>query len=149
MTKKELLEKIEELSIADIVETAFKAWIPGKADGYCVYDPDTDELVGVTLTQNEWIPDDKRIYLYCIGQNLLGNNGYTEEDWLTPDEIEEWKKKNEELGYYGVSPEDFLEEKGIFWDRLLDIITFYAEEEGLDYDGIEGQIEGYIESLKS
>ena len=138
-----IINQIENLSISDIVHTAMEGWLKaGKAkDGYAVYDPEAEELETLSLGTGEEIIGDKRIYLYKVPENILGNNGYETEDWLTPEEIEDMKKR-EEKGEY-LSPENYIEKytDDTVEERLEEIVLYYLEEDGLDWDSIESQLE--------
>lgn len=140
---KEIIEQIENLFPSDIVHAAMEGWKNGgKArDGYAVYDPETGELESVTLGQGQEIIDDERIYLLKVPENILGNNGYETEDWLTPEEIEDMKKREEEGEY--LSPENYIEKytDDSVEERLEEILLYYFEEDGIDWDSIESQLE--------
>ena len=143
LSKEKIIEQIENLSTSDIVHAAMEGWKNGGKfrDGYCVYNYETGELESVTLGQNEEIIDDERIYLLKVPENILGNNGYEMEDWLTLDEIDDMKKKEEEGEY--LSPEDYIEKytDDTVEERLEEILLHYFEEDGLDWDSIESQLE--------
>ncbi len=146
MTKKEILEKIENLDKVEVVKKAFDAWRPGKKDGICVYDPSTNELKGISLGQNEWIISDSRIYLYKIPSNLMGNNGFIDEDWLYPDELQDMRKRQETDEEWDLYPEEYIRKytNDTVEDRLLDILIFYLENDNFDFGNIDQQISEYI-----
>lgn len=139
MTREGILEKVKNLDKVEIVKKAFEAWIPGMKDGICVYDPAVNELEGISLGQNEWIPNDNRIYLYKISANLMGNNGFIDEDWLDPDEIKDMRKRQETDEEWDLYPELYIEKytDDTVEDRLLDILIFYLENNDFDYENIE------------
>ncbi len=146
MTREGILEKVKNLDKVEIVKNAFVAWAPGMKNGICVYDPSTNELKGISLSQNEWIPGDNRIYLYEISANLMGNNGFIDEDWLDPDEIKDMRKRQETDEEWDLYPELYIEKytDDTVEDRLLDILIFYLENDDFDYENIEQQISEYI-----
>ena len=146
MTTKEMFKRIEKLDKTEVVKKAFEAWIPGMKNGICVYDPETEELKSLSLGQNEWVPNDNRIYLYEIPSNLMGNNGFIDEDWLDPDEIEDMRKRQETNEEWDLYPELYIEKytDDTVDERLKYILVYYLEEDGFDFDNIEQQISGYI-----
>ena len=143
MNKKEVINQIENLFPSDIVEKAMGGWLKSgkKKDGIAVYDWENKKLESISLGTGEEIRGDERIYLYTVPHNILGNNGYEVEDWLTEEEIEDMKKKEEEGEY--LSPEDYIEKytDDTVEERLEEILLHYFEEDGIDWDSIESQLE--------
>jgi hypothetical protein len=143
MNKKEVVNQIENLFPSDIVEKAMEGWLKSgkKKDGIAVYDPETRKLESISLGTGEEIRGDERIYLYTIPHNILGNNGYELEDWLSPEEIDDMKKREEEGEY--LSPEDYIEKytDDSVEERLEEILLYYFDEEGLDWNSIEFQLD--------
>lgn len=143
LSKEKIISQIENLFPSDIVHTAMEGWLKAgkRKDGYAVYDPEEKKLESLSLGTGEEIRGDKRIYLYKVSQNILGNNGYEVEDWLTEEEIDDMKKKEEEGEY--LSPEDYIEKytDDTVEERLEEIVLHYFEEDGLDWDSIESQLE--------
>lgn len=143
LSKKEIIEQIENLLSSDIVHAAMEGWLKAgkRKDGYAVYDPEAEELETLSLGTGEEIRGDERIYLYTVPQNIMGNNGYELEDWLTEEEIEDMKKREEEGEY--LSPEDYIEKytDDTVEERLEEILLHYFEEDGIDWDSIESQLE--------
>lgn len=143
LNKKEVINQIENLFPSDIVEKAMEGWLKSgkRKNGYAVYDPEEKKLESLSLGTGEEIRGDERIYLFKVSQNIMGNNGYMEEDWLTPEEIDDMKKKEEEGEY--LSPEDYIEKytDDSVEERLEEILLYYFEEGGIDWDSIESQLE--------
>ena len=143
MNKKEVINQIENLFPSDIVEKAMGGWLKSgkKKDGIAVYDWENKKLESISLGTGEEIRGDERIYLYTVPHNILGNNGYEVEDWLTEEEIEDMKKKEEEGEY--LSPEDYIEKytDDTVEERLEEILLHYFEEDGIDWDSIEFQLD--------
>jgi len=143
LSKKEIIEQIENLLSSDIVHAAMEGWLKAgkRKDGYAVYDPEEKKLESLSLGTGEEIIGDKRIYLLKVPENILGNNGYEVEDWLTEEEIEDMKKKEEEGEY--LSPEDYIEKytDDSVEERLEEILLHYFEEDGLDWESIEWQLD--------
>ena len=150
MTKKEIINQIENISIADIVNTAMEAWLQGREqkDGYAVFNIETKELESIALAPNEKIKDNKLVFLYKIPVNILGNNGYDLEDWLYLDEIMEFEARVADGEY--LSPEEYVEEytEDTIEERLEEILLYYLEAEGLDWDSIEWQIDRILSSQR-
>jgi hypothetical protein len=138
LNKKEILNRVEEFCSYEIVKKALEAWKDwgGLKNGYAVYDPDIDELVGVALGNGEWIPNDNSIYLYEVPANVWDT--ITDEDMLLPDELEDYKariKAGEELTV-GEYIEKYTDDN--VYDRLVEVLESYFE---LDWDDIERQVD--------
>lgn len=142
LNKKEVINQIENLFPSDIVEKAMEGWLKSgkRKNGYAVYDPEEKKLESLSLGTGEEIRGDERIYLFKVSQNIMGNNGYMEEDWLTPEEIDDMKKKEEEGEY--LSPEDYIEKytDDSVEERLEEILLYYFDE-GLNWESIEWQLD--------
>ncbi len=122
----EILERLYEFSTEEIVREAWRGFIPGLKNGICAYDPEKNDLVSISLGQNEWIPGDDRIYLYKIPANVYQNSGWNVEgDILSGFEFEKYK----ELSYNDV--EKFLIDHtdDTFDDRFFEFLVWCAEEE--------------------
>ena len=143
LSKEKIINQIENLFPSDIVHTAMEGWLKAgkRKDGYAVYDWENKKLESISLGTGEEIREDERIYLYTVPQNILGNNGYEVEDWLTEKEIEDMEKREEEGEY--LSPKDYIEKytDDTVEERLEKILLHYLEEDGLDWDSIEFQLE--------
>lgn len=140
LSKEKIINQIENLFPSDIVHTAMEGWLKAgkRKDGYAVYDPEEKKLESLSLGTGEEIRGDERIYLYTVPQNIMGNNGYMEEDWLTEEEIEDMESKCEGLsveGYIEKYTDDTVEE------RLEEILLYYFDEEGLNWESIEWQLD--------
>lgn len=150
MTKKEIINQIENISIADIVKTAMEAWLQGREqkDGYAVFNIETKELESIALAPNEEIKDNKLVFLYKIPANILGNNGYDVNDWLSPDEALDFETRVANGEY--LSPEEYVEEyiEDSIEERLEEILLYYLETEDLDWDSIEWQIDRILSSQR-
>ncbi len=150
MTKKEIINQIENISIADIVKTAMEAWLQGREqkDGYAVFNIETKELESIALAPNEEIKDNKLVFLYKIPANILGNNGYDVNDWLSPDEALDFETRVANGEY--LSPEEYVEEyiEDSIEERLEEILLYYLEAEDLDWDSIEWQIDRILSSQR-
>lgn len=143
LSKEKIISQIENLFPSDIVHTAMEGWLKSgkRKNGYAVYDPEEKKLESLSLGNGEEIIGDERIYLYTVPQNIMGNNGYELEDWLTEEEIEDMEKREEEGEY--LSPKDYIEKytDDSVEERLEKILLHYLEEDGLDWDAIESQLE--------
>lgn len=143
LSKKEVINQIEKLSLSDIVGKAMEGWKNGGKfrDGYAAYDYESGEIESVTLGQGQELVKDERIYLLKVPENILGNNGYEMEDWLTEEEIDDMKKKEEEGEE--LSPEEYIEKytDDSVEERLEEILLHYFEEDGLDWGSIEWQLD--------
>jgi len=150
LTKKEIINQIENISIADIVKTAMEAWLQGREqkDGYAVFNIETKELESIALAPNEEIKDNKLVFLYKIPANILGNNGYDVNDWLSPDEALDFETRVANGEY--LSPEEYVEEyiEDSIEERLEEILLYYLETEDLDWDSIEWQIDRILSSQR-
>lgn len=140
LRKKEVINQIENLFPSDIVEKAMEGWLKSgkKKDGIAVYDWENKKLESISLGIGEEIRGDERVYLYKVPENILGNNGYELEDWLAPEEIEDMESKCEGLsveGYIEKYTDDTVEE------RLEEILLYYFDEEGLNWESIEWQLD--------
>lgn len=138
LNKEYILSRIEEFYSYEIIEKALEAWKKwgGLKNGYAVYDPDTDELVGVALGNGEWIPNDNSIYLYKVPANVWDT--ITDEDMLLPDELEDYEariKAGEEL-----TVDEYIEKytDDNVYDRLVEVLESYFE---LDWNDIERQVD--------
>lgn len=149
MTKKEIINQIENISIADIVKAAMEAWIQGGKvkDGCSVFNIETKGLEGIALAPSEET-DNRLVFLYKIPANILGNNGYDVNDWLSPDEALDFETRVANGEY--LSPEEYVEEyiEDSIEERLEEILLYYLEAEGLDWDSIEWQIDRILSSQR-
>lgn len=121
-----IVDRLYEFGIEEIVRKAWRGFIPGLYDGWCLYDTEADELISVSLKENETIAGNNRIYIYKIPANVYQNAVYNVEgDILSGGEF----KKYEELGYDDI--EKFLAEHtdDTFDDRFFDFLVWCAEEE--------------------
>lgn len=140
LNKKEVINQIENLFPSDIVEKAMEGWLKSgkRKNGYAVYDPEEKKLEALSLGTGKEIRGDERIYLLKVPENILGNNGYELEDWLTPEEIEDMESKCE-----GLSVEEYIEKytDDAVEDRLENILLHYFEEDGMDWESIQWQLD--------
>lgn len=135
-----IIDRLYEFSTGEIVQKAWEGLIPGFCDGWCVYDIEADELISVSLNQNEIIAGGNMVYLYKIPANVYGDSVWNiKGDILSEEEFE----KYEELGYDDV--EKFLAEHtdDTFDDRFFDFLVWCAEEE---FD-LEKVIKEHFESV--
>lgn len=149
MTKKEIINQIENISIADIVKAAMEAWIQGGKvkDGCSVFNIETKGLEGIALAPSEET-DNRLVFLYKVPANILGNNGYDVNDWLSPDEALDFETRVANGEY--LSPEEYVEKytEDSIEERLEEILLYCLEKEGLDWDSIEWQIDRILSSQR-
>lgn len=139
-----IFEILHEFSTEEIVRKAWEGLIPNSYDGWCLFDPETGELISASLKENEIILSSDRIYLYKIDANVFNTAVYNiNGDILSPEEYKKFKK----LGYDDV--EKFLAEhsEDTFNDRFFDFLVFYAEEKDIINDNVKEQVKIYCENI--
>lgn len=143
----QILEQIEDLNEREIIQAAYNAMIPGKADGIAAFNPSTGEIEELTLQKGNYIPSDKRIYLYTVDQNIYGNASYDIcGDILSEEEFEDFKKRNE--NGENLSAAEYLEKytNDTFETRFFDFLAWgFDNGESLNWDNIKEQIKECIQ----
>ena len=114
-----ILEKYDE---SDIVSAAMAGLVHGYKSGEAVFDIEKHTIYTRSLGASEYVPKDKDIVLYTIDQNILGNESFADEDWLTEEEIADMKTKD-------VSVFEYIEKytNDTVESRLQEILEFYFD----------------------
>ena len=114
-----ILEKHDE---SDIVSAAMAGLVHGYKSGEAVFDIEKHTIYTRSLGASEYVPNDKDIVLYSIDQNILGNESFADEDWLTEEEIAGMKTKDVSVFEYIEKYTDDTVES-----RLQEILEFYFD----------------------
>ncbi|MDO5849246.1 MAG: hypothetical protein Q4P18_06910 [Methanobrevibacter sp.] len=104
------------LSPKDIVEFAYRKWIPCQRSGYTILNLETGEVSGLGVEQNQLPLDDSLfIVLYTI---MAIENPVKPEDFLSEEELEEYDEFKDD------DPSEYTP----------DILSEFCKEEGIDED---------------
>jgi hypothetical protein len=114
-------EKYDE---SDIVSAAMAGLVHGYKSGEAVFDIEKHTIYTRSLGASEYVPNDKDIVLYTIDQNILGNESFADEDWLTEEEIADMKTKDDDISVY-----EYIEKytDDTVESRLQEILEFYFD----------------------
>jgi hypothetical protein len=114
----------EKYSESDIIEKALAGFVRGARSGSCVFDMETHELRTRSTSTGEYAQDDTGVVLYVIEQNILGDETFSVSDWLTKDEIADWKEN-----YPDCSTEDYIVQHtdDTLEERLSNILEHYFD----------------------
>jgi hypothetical protein len=121
-------EKYDE---SDIVSAAIKGLRHGYKSGQAVFDIEKQTLYTRSVGTGEYIQGDKDVVLYTVDQNILGNESFADEDWLTEEEIADMKTKDVSVfEYIKKYTDDTVEsrlanilEHYFDWDELAETIS--------------------------
>ncbi|HZJ68501.1 MAG TPA: hypothetical protein VFD28_00640 [Candidatus Eisenbacteria bacterium] len=129
----------ENFSESDIIEKAMKGFVRGSLSGICVFDMETQELRTRSEASGEYVQDDTGVVLYVIEQNTIGDETFSMSDWLTNDEIADWKEN-----YPDCSTEDYIVQHtdDTLEDRLENILEHY-----FDWDFVSEKIAAQFEVI--
>jgi len=115
----------------DIVEAAIKGLRHGYKSGQAVFDIEKHTIYTRSLGTGEYVQNDKDVVLYTVDQNILGNESFADDDWLTEKEISDWESRD--MGrqeYIKKYTSDTVESRlaGILehyfdWDELAETIS--------------------------
>ncbi len=122
---------------SDIIENALAGFVRGARSGLCVFDLETQELRTRSESTGEYAQDDTGVVLYVIEQNTIGDETFSMSDWLTKDEIADWKEN-----YPDCSTEDYIVQHtdDTLEDRLENILEHY-----FDWDFVSEKIAAQFE----
>ena len=112
-------EKYDE---SDIVSAAMVGLVHGYKSGEAVFDIEKHTIYTRSLGTGEYVQNDKDVVLYTVDQNILGNESFADDDWLTEKEISDWESRD--MGrqeYIKKYTSDTVE------SRLADILEHYFD----------------------
>ena len=112
-------EKYDE---SDIVSAAMAGLVHGYKSGQAVFDIEKHTIYTRSVGTGEYVQNDKDVVLYTVDQNILGNESFADDDWLTEEEISDWESRD--MGrqeYIEKYTDDTVE------SRLQEILEFYFD----------------------
>lgn len=128
---REQIEKaISSFSPNEIVEKAWKGYVPGMKTGYAAIDLRNGNLISVSLGQGEFNQGEDALYvtIYKISDPLE----FPDEDIYSPEEIEEYK--NSESYEDGLSIDEYFDfSDGEYYERVKNALLYYFDEDFANY----------------
>jgi hypothetical protein len=124
-------EKYDE---SDIVSAAMAGFVHGYKSGQAVFDIEKHTIYTRSVGTGEYVQNDKDVILYTVDQNILGNESFADEDWLTEKEISDWESRD-------MGRQEYIEKhtNDTVESRLQEILEHYFEWDDV-YEKIKLQV---------
>lgn len=124
-------EKYDE---SDIVKKATAGLVHEARSGMCMFDIDNHTIYTRSLTDSEEVRGCKDVLLYKIEANILANECFADDDWLTEDEIVDWQQRYPDMSKFDYVVECTDDDVN---ERLEQILIHY-----FDWDAVAETIRG-------